>query len=149
MGDDVDWLPNTVEEALQCLLLITLSNNNQPDEDSKALAKDYLESFKPKKKDNLFDSIILNIAYRRHKAMAEYLIPKPFHKRLEIPSSNFSWLLVPIIESPINFLSDRLAPIIPGGLKRAEKRGADQQSKIIKRIRGVKKASYVPKEKTA
>ena len=45
MGDDADWLPKTTEEGLHCLLLIHLSNENNPDEESKTFAKDYLNSF--------------------------------------------------------------------------------------------------------
>ncbi len=76
MGDEVNWLSVNAEEGLQCLLLITLSNNNIPDKDSKRLAIDYLENFIPRS--SIFDlknypSELFN--YIKHRAYAEFPIP--------------------------------------------------------------------------
>ena len=147
MGDDTDWLPKTVEEGLQCLILINLSNKNQPDEDSLALAHDYLSSFKPKEDD---PSLEMKLFYQfmswRHRAFAEYLIPSDLYKKLQLPSSYLTWLSVPLIEVPFNFTLEQFRMRMPNLNQWVEERGSKQQEAIIKMRMGRKQATYKPTE---
>lgn len=151
MGDDVDWLPTTAAEGLQCLLLIHLSNENKPDEESKILAKDYLNSFKPTTftLENWQEATQHYFNLMRHKAYAEFLIPPDIYPKLELPSSNFTWLLVPIVEFPTIFVKDRLRSVVPFLQKQTLQNGGAEQEKIIKSRLGERQANYVPKEKMA
>ena len=148
MGDDTDWLPKTTEEGLQCLLLIHLSNENNPDEESKTLAKDYINSFKPKSTLKNWRQYINDYYFfMKHKAYAELLIPFDLYKKLDLPSSNFSWLLVPLLETPSIFVKERLNVLIPSLYQKAIKDGALVQEEVIRSRMGEKQASYIPKEK--
>ncbi|MFN8237855.1 MAG: oxygenase MpaB family protein [Chitinophagales bacterium] len=148
MGDDTDWLPKTTEEGLQCLLLLHLSNENIPDEESKVLARDYLNSFKPKSNHSDWKQYLNDYYFfMKHKAYAELLIPPDLYSKLDLPSSNFTWMLVPMIETPAIFIKDRLRALIPDLHKRIEREGAREQEDVIKTRMGEKQASYIPKEK--
>ena len=147
MGDDADWLPKTTEEGLQCLLLIHLSNENNPDEESKTLAKDYLNSFKPKIDEKNWRQYINDYYFfMKHKAYAELLIPFDLYKKLELPSSNLTWMLVPLVEFPSIFIKDRLRAFIPALHKQIEQEGAKAQEEVITTRMGERQASYIPKE---
>ncbi len=147
MGDDADWLPKTTEEGLQCLLLIHLSNENNPDEESKTLAKDYLNSFKPKSDVKNWKQYINDYYFfMKHKAYAELLIPFDLYKKLELPSSNLTWMLVPLVEFPSIFIKDRLRAFIPALHKQIEQEGAKAQEEVISTRMGERQASYIPKE---
>jgi hypothetical protein len=146
MGDDDEWLPKTTEEGLQCLLLIHLSNENNPDEESKALAKDYINSFKPKSDTTNWKQYVNDYYFfMKHKAYAELLIPYDLYKKLELPSSNLTWLLVPLVEFPVLFVKDRLRTFIPSLHKKIEYEGAKAQEEVIKTRMGDRQASYIPK----
>jgi len=150
MGDDPDWLPKNAEEGLQSLLLIFLSNNNDPDEESKTLARDYINSFKPKGGSKDWQRYMKDYYYfLKHKAYAEYLIPFDMYKKLDLPSSRLSWLLVPLLEAPGIFVLDRLRKVVPGLQKWMEREGAKEQEQVIIDRMGNKQASFVPKEKMA
>ena len=147
MGDDADWLPKTTEEGLHCLLLIHLSNENNPDEESKTLAKDYLNSFKPKSDVKNWKQYINDYYFfMKHKAYAELLIPFDLYKKLELPSSNLTWMLVPLVEFPSIFIKDRLRAFIPALHKQIEQEGAKAQEEVITTRMGERQASYIPKE---
>ena len=148
MGDDADWLPKTTEEGLQCLLLIHLSNENNPDEESKTLARDYLHSFKPKQVGADWKQYINEYyLFLKHKAYAQLLIPPDLYAKLNLPSSNFTWLLVPVLETPAIFIKDRLRVLIPDLHRFIERSGAKEQENVIKSRMGDKQASYIPNEK--
>lgn len=147
MGNDEAWLPKTTEEGLQCLLLIHLSNENNPDEESKTLAKDYLNSFKPKGDVSNWQHYLNDYyLFMKHKAYAELLIPFELHKKLELPSSNLTWLFVPLIEFPAIFIKDRLRVLIPGLQRKIAAKGAQDQADVITTRMGERQASYIPKE---
>lgn len=148
MGDDVNWLPQTVDEGLRCLNLIYLSNRNEPDDDSLSLAKDYLNSFEEERPEMSFDEkIIRKLLYRKHLAYAEYLIPPNLHRRLKIPSSDLSWLLIPTVQRPLIFGFEHIRKRIPAIDQWVEERGARQQEKIIDLMMRGREAAYVPGEK--
>ena len=147
MGDDADWLPKTTEEGLQCLLLIHLSNENNPDEESKTLAKDYLNSFKPKSDVKNWKQYVNDYYFfMKHKAYAELLIPFDLYKKLELPSYNLTWMLVPLVEFPSIFIKDRLRVLIPGLQRKIAAKGAQEQADVITTRMGERQASYIPKE---
>jgi hypothetical protein len=146
MGDDADWLPNTAEEGIQSLLLVTLSNNNIPDEASKKLANDYLNSLKPRS--SLKDPLKYSIEYLtflRHKAYAQYLIPPPMHKKLGIPNATFTAPVIALVQTPLIFVSDKIRANIPFLNRWAEDYGAKQQDKVIEIVMGQRQATYIPK----
>ncbi|MEZ5007847.1 MAG: oxygenase MpaB family protein [Chitinophagales bacterium] len=146
MGDEVGWLPNTAEEGLQSLLLIMLSNQNDPDEESKILAYDYLNNYKPRASITEFDKYSFELFnFIKHRAYARYLIPFDIYKKLELPSSYMTWLVIPLIQTPTIFTLDRLRLVIPGMTKRMEEFGAKEQEKIIFDRMGERQATYVPK----
>jgi hypothetical protein len=150
MGDDTDWLPKTTEEGLQCLQLIHLSNNNIPDDESKALALDYLKSFEPKKNEKNWKKYLNDYYYfQKHKAYSRYLIPPDLYRNLNLPPPNLSWLLVPMVEMPFIFVKDRLRLLFPSLNHQYESIGAKQQEDVIKSRMGEKKSQYIPKEKMA
>lgn len=145
MGDDEEWLPKNATEGLQSLFLVTLSNNNIPDDESKKLAHDYLLSFKPSKdvKDKM---TYLNqyYIYLKHKAYARYLIPFDLYKNLELKPVYLLWLPILLIETPYVFVLDRLRKFIPSLEKQMIEKGAQQQEKIISDRMGERQASYIP-----
>jgi len=146
MGTNQEWLPKTAEEGLQCLLLIHLSNENNPDEESKTLARDYLNSFKPKADTANWQQYINDYyLFMKHKAYAELLIPFDLYKKLDLPSSNLTWLLVPLLEFPAIFIKDRLRTILPGMQQKTEAKGAQEQADVITSRMGERQASYIPK----
>lgn len=150
MGDDTDWLPKTADEGLQCLLLIHLSNNNIPDEESKALAHDYLNSFKPKFEKKYWNKYLNDFYYyQKHKAYAKYLIPYDLYRNLQLPSNYFTWLFVPFVEVPFIFIKDRIRLLSPHLGKHFETIGAKQQENIINNRMGNKQSQYIPKEEMA
>ena len=128
MGDEIDWLPDTAEEGLQSLLLIMLSNQNNPDEESKILAYDYLNNFKPRASIKEFDKYSFELYnFIKHRAYARYLIPFDIYEKLELPSSYMTWLAIPLIQTPAIFTLDRLRLVIPGMTKKMEEFGANEQ----------------------
>lgn len=138
MGDKYEWLPNNAAEALQCLFLINKADDMQPDEDSRKLANDFLESFK------VHDGTTASktksyIEYLKHVAYAEFLIPKKIHRRLSIPSSNFLWLLIPLIHIPQTFVQQNiLRKIFPQFNDILEKSGRAAQVNFLKRSKSFK-----------
>jgi hypothetical protein len=145
MGDDVDWLPNTVQEALQSLLLITLANANIPDEGSIKLANDYLSSLKPRS--SLKEPIKYSIEYLtfiKHKTYAQYLIPASMHKQLKIPTATFTLPYIAFVQTPFIFVADKIRASIPLLNNLAEQYGAFQQDKVIEIVMGERQASYIP-----
>lgn len=149
LGDDSDWLPKNAEEGLQCLHLIHLSNRNEPDEECKALARDYIESFKPKTglEENWQQFFVEHYFYWKRKAYARFLIPPDLYSRLELPAPNLSWLLVPFVETPVIFTLDRLRNIVPGMGKWMEEQGAKAQELVVSTRMGENEATFVPSEK--
>jgi hypothetical protein len=149
LGDDPEWLPTTAEEGLQCLHLIHLSNRNEPDEECKSLARDYIESFKPKTgmDDNWQQFLVEHYLYWKRKAYARFLIPPDLYSRLELPAPNLSWLLVPLVETPVIFTLDRLRSIVPGMGKWMEEQGAKAQELVVTTRMGDKEATFIPSEK--
>lgn len=146
MGDDADWLPDTAEEGLQSIMLVTLSNSNIPDEDCKKLAMDYLESFKPKSSPTEWNKFLPEwFVYNKHKAYARYLIPPDLYKNLDIPPVYLSWLAIPLLETPYVFAMDRLRLLLPSFEKFLEEKGGKEQEQIIANRMGDKQASYIPK----
>jgi hypothetical protein len=145
MGDDVDWLPNTVQEGLQSLLLITLANANIPDEGSIKLANDYLSSLKPRS--SLKEPIKFSIEYLtfiKHKTYAQYLIPASMHKQLKIPTATFTLPYIAFVQTPFIFVADKIRASIPLLNTLAEQYGAFQQDKVIEIVMGERQASYIP-----
>jgi hypothetical protein len=150
MGDDPDWLPKTLEEGLQCLALVHFSNKNDPDTGSLALARDYLKTFEPGETDMEWrERLLRHFVHWRHKAYAEYLIPPELHRKLQLPSSGLTWLLVPLLQGPVIFLAERLRLIIPAGESWMEKEGCRQQDRIMEQLMGDREAAYVPKREMA
>lgn len=149
LGDDPDWLPKTVEEGLQCLHLIHLSNRNEPDEECKALARDYIESFRPKTalRENWRQNLVEHYFYWKRKAYARFLIPPDLYSKLELPKPNLSWLLVPAVESPLIFTIDRLRSVVPGMAEWMEERGAKAQELVVSTRMGENEATFIPSEK--
>ncbi|MCB0502250.1 MAG: DUF2236 domain-containing protein [Bacteroidetes bacterium] len=146
MGDEIDWLPVTAEEGLQSLLLIMLSNRNEPDEESKNLARDYLDNFKPRVSITEFDQYSKQLFdHIKHRAYARYLIPFDIYKKLEVPSSGLTWLVIPLVQTPAIFALDRLRTVVPGMTKKMEEYGAKEQEKVIRDRMGERQASYIPK----
>jgi len=146
MGDDADWLPNTAEEGMQSLHLVTLSNANIPDEGSRKLANDYLNSLKPRA--SLTEPIKYSVEYltfMRHKAYAQYLIPPPMHKNLGIPTARLTAPAIAFIQTPLIFVSDKIRASIPFLNRWAEEYGAKQQDKVIEIVMGQRQATYIPK----
>jgi hypothetical protein len=145
MGDDDEWLPRNASEGLQSLFLVTLSNNNMPDKESKKLAHDYLLSFKPSEetKDKIA-YLNLYYIYLKHKAYARYLIPFDLYKNLDLKPVYLSWLPILLIETPYVFALDRLRKVFPSLEKQMIEKGSQQQEKIIRDRMGERQASYIP-----
>jgi len=146
MGDDVTWLPNNTSEGLQCLQIVHLSNRNEPDGDSKALARDYLESFKPRelKRDVNYYSTYIN--YMRNEGYAQWLIPPDLYLKLDLPHYNPISLLFPIAEMPVNFIKDSSRLFSHQIANWLDKEGAKAQEDIITQRMGNRSATFIPSQ---
>lgn len=145
MGDDADWLPNNAAEGIQSLFLVTLSNNNMPDEETKKLAHDYLKSFKPEAGTKVdLDYLNKYYIYLKHKAYARLLIPFDLYKNLDLKPVYLTWLPLVFLLTPYNFTIDRLRLLFPAIEKRMEREGARLQEKVITDRMGSRQATYIP-----
>lgn len=141
MGDKIDWLPKTPEEAIQSLLLIGLADNYIPDDDSVQLANDLVKSHLVNN-GTLKDKIDSQIVYLTHRAYAEFLIPRALYKRLDLPSSNLSWILVPLFHLPTRFLiSNVVRHVFPKSNEVLDKEGRKKQEAFLSR-RQKEKATF-------
>ncbi len=145
MGDDTTWLPNNASEGLQCLQIVHLSNRNIPDSDSKALARDYLNSFKPKNKKIDYNYLQSYYNYYRNEGYAQWLIPPDLYYKLELPRYNPFSILLPIAEIPFNTLKDCGRIFSSKLAENIENRGALAQETLLKTRMGDKRASFMPK----
>lgn len=146
MGDKIDWLPKTPEEAIQSLLLIGLADDHIPDGDSVQLANDLVKSHLVNN-GTLKDKIESQIVYLTHRAYAEFLIPRTLYKRLNLPSSNLSWILVPLFHLPTRFLINNVVrPIFPKSNDILDKEGRKKQEAFLSR-RQKEKATFKAEKK--
>jgi hypothetical protein len=144
MGDDSSWLPDHAAEGLQCLQIVHLSNLNNPDKDSKALARDYLNSFKPKEYRRNLNFMRKYLDYYRNKGYAQWLIPPDLYLKLELPSYDPLSLMFPLIEYPMITLKEGTRILFPKLAHSIENDGAKAQETLLKERMGNKKASFIP-----
>ncbi len=146
MGDKISWLPKTTEEAIQSLLLIGLADNHIPDNDSIQLANDLVKSHLVNN-GTLKDKIESQIVYLTHRAYAEFLIPRSLYKRLDLPSSNLSWILVPLFHLPTRFLINNVVRhVFPKSNEILDKEGRKKQEAFLSR-RQKEKATFKAEKK--
>ncbi|MBL36439.1 MAG: hypothetical protein CMI03_18190 [Oceanospirillaceae bacterium] len=108
MGDDWTLLPENREQGVDWLFVIAMGSRINPDDDSMALAKSYLENFLDVPGRPAYKKFV----YWFHRMYANWLIPADIRRVLNIPSA-YGLGLLPALQFPFIRLMDTAARFIP------------------------------------
>ena len=126
MGDDYQQLPENRQQGVDWLYMVAMSSRTNPDDDSLALAKSYLESFKqvPGSAFNRW------YVYWLHRIYAGFFIPDDLRKALNLPTTyGLKWL--PLLQYPIIKTLSTLANHWPWLDKKLQRIGREEQNYIV------------------
>lgn len=136
MGDKQELLPNTLEEGVDWVYMITQSSRLNPDTECIDLANSYLESYRHTSGSTLRQFAV----YWFHRVYANYLIPSDIKKVLKIPKAPVvRWLPLALI--PVHLGVSLSSHWLPRVDKLVQRVGRNSQTNIVnKRLQGRKVA---------
>lgn len=141
MGDNHELLPQTRQQGVDWLYIVTLGSRINPDEDSIRLAQAYLESFKQVPGHRLYKQWV----YWFHRVYANFFIPPDIRRVLKLPSAPLiRWL--PLMQAPFLIFANATARVVPVFDRWLRKVGRKGQHYIVSsRLQG-REVTYADKK---
>jgi hypothetical protein len=141
MGIDDAQLPSTEEEAAR-MLVLALTLQAPPDDDSRALAAAFRASRQESPTDGAFDRAATWLDERMGTGFARLMLGRTAAGELNIPTT--PWMAWPLVFAPANFALETARSRVPGAHRLAVRLGGYAQRRTVAAMLDGDEPSYVP-----
>jgi hypothetical protein len=120
MGAEPPWFADTVPEAFQAQLIISLAEKPTFDADSQVLCRAFMDTFLPPQDARGLRRAYGNLSYRAQLGHARFYLGKEFYEGAGLPDPGL-WRLAPLARVVPNLTRETLRRTVPGVAGRIDK----------------------------
>jgi hypothetical protein len=113
MGAEAPWYPDTVAEAFQAQLLISLAEQPNPSEDSRRLCSSFMDTFKPAADAHGLRHAYGSLRYQAQLGHAHFYLGKEAFAGTGLPDPGL-WRYAPLARIAPNLTRETLRRTVPG-----------------------------------
>jgi hypothetical protein len=113
MGAEAPWYPETVTEAFRAQVLLTLSEDPRPSEDSRELCKSFMDTFRPPADTRGLRQAYGTLRYKAQLGHARFYLGKESFAGTGLPDPGL-WRLAPVAHVLPNLARETLRRTVPG-----------------------------------